>query len=64
MPDLARSDELETDEPRVLVHENAGGPIQGVEYRHVARWEIEIVTSEIDAPELIQPALELYDEII
>jgi transcription initiation factor TFIIB len=64
MPDSAGNDELDTDELRVLVHENAGGPVQGVEYRHVARWEIEIVTSVIDAPELVQPSLELYDEII
>jgi len=64
MADLAGSDELDTDELRVLVQENAGGPVQGVEYRHVARWEIETITTEIDAPELIQPALELYDEII
>jgi transcription initiation factor TFIIIB Brf1 subunit/transcription initiation factor TFIIB len=64
MSDLASGDELEADELRILVHENAGGPVQGAEYRDVARWEIETVTIEIDAPELIQQALELYDEII
>lgn len=49
--------EEDTAELERLVHENAGGPVQGVEYRHVARWEIEtrveeVAHGEVDAAEL------------
>ncbi|WP_323677359.1 hypothetical protein [Halorubellus sp. PRR65] len=64
MPEAVASEGADTAALERLVHENAGGPVQGVEYRHVARWELETIATEIDTPDLVPEALALYDEII